>query len=199
MWFTYLLLQDCSWRVVGRLRLLCWRQVVWAGCCLVSFCWCLARWGDCGWQIAHLDYHKILCSWYRYWQQIVLVVVMLRQLLLAEHLFYWLLSVEQIVCVEHLHISLDDYSWYKTVLWIRIRIRIRIKVISWIRICINLQMTSQNVWNMSLFEHLNTFSRFWTCIWLGSWSRSVSASASKWQAGTGSGSESKWCGSATLV
>ncbi len=32
----------------------------------------------------------------------------------------------------------------------KIRIRIRIKVISWIRI--NLQMTSQNVWNMSLFE-----------------------------------------------
>ncbi len=26
-------------------------------------------------------------------------------------------------------------------------------VISWIRICINLQMPSQNVWNMSLFEH----------------------------------------------
>ena len=47
------------------------------------------------------------------------------------------------------------------VLWIRIRIklkgriRIRIKVISWIRIRIRftLQMTSQNAWNMSLFEH----------------------------------------------
>ncbi len=40
---------------------------------------------------------------------------------------------------------------------IKIRIRIRIKVISWIRcrfrIRINLQMTRQNVWNMSLFEH----------------------------------------------
>ncbi len=43
----------------------------------------------------------------------------------------------------------------------RIWVRIRIKVISWIRIriLINLQMTSQNVWNltmeycMSLFEH----------------------------------------------
>jgi hypothetical protein len=37
---------------------------------------------------------------------------------------------------------------------IRICIRIRIKVISWIRnwIHINLQMASQNVWNMSLFE-----------------------------------------------
>jgi hypothetical protein len=40
-----------------------------------------------------------------------------------------------------------------------LRTRIRIKVISWIqiRICINLQMTSQNVWNMeyrmSLYEH----------------------------------------------
>ncbi len=33
------------------------------------------------------------------------------------------------------------------------RSRIHIKVISWIRIRINLQMTSQNVWNMSLFEH----------------------------------------------
>jgi hypothetical protein len=34
-------------------------------------------------------------------------------------------------------------------------IRICIKVISWIRIRIriNLQMTSQNVWDMSLFEH----------------------------------------------
>jgi hypothetical protein len=36
---------------------------------------------------------------------------------------------------------------------IKIWIRIRIKVISWIRIRISLQMTSQNVWNMSLFEH----------------------------------------------
>jgi hypothetical protein len=33
------------------------------------------------------------------------------------------------------------------------RIRIRIEVISWIRIRINLQMTSQNVWNASLCEH----------------------------------------------
>jgi hypothetical protein len=29
----------------------------------------------------------------------------------------------------------------------------RIKVISWIRVRINLQMTSQNVWNLSLFKH----------------------------------------------
>jgi hypothetical protein len=38
---------------------------------------------------------------------------------------------------------------------IKIRIRIRINVISWIwnRIRINSQMTSQNVWNMSLFGH----------------------------------------------
>jgi hypothetical protein len=39
----------------------------------------------------------------------------------------------------------------------KISILIRIKVISWlqnrIRIRINLQMTSQNVWNMSLIEH----------------------------------------------
>jgi hypothetical protein len=33
------------------------------------------------------------------------------------------------------------------------RIRIRIKVISWIRIRINLQITRQNIWNMSLFKH----------------------------------------------
>jgi hypothetical protein len=41
------------------------------------------------------------------------------------------------------------------VFWIRIRIRVHIIVISWlgnrIQIRINLQMTSQNVWNMSLF------------------------------------------------
>jgi hypothetical protein len=39
--------------------------------------------------------------------------------------------------------------------WIRIRInlQIRIKVISWFRIRINLQMMSQNVRNRSLFEH----------------------------------------------
>ncbi len=37
----------------------------------------------------------------------------------------------------------------------QIKIRIRIKVTSWIRIRIriNLQMTSQSVWNMSIFEH----------------------------------------------
>jgi hypothetical protein len=44
-------------------------------------------------------------------------------------------------------------------MWIRIRIklkgriRIRIKVLSWTRIRIYLQMTSQYVWNMGLFEH----------------------------------------------
>jgi hypothetical protein len=36
---------------------------------------------------------------------------------------------------------------------IKLRIWIRIKGISLIRIRITLQMTSQNVWNMSLFEH----------------------------------------------
>ncbi len=68
----------------------------------------------------------------------------------------------------------------------RIRIQIRILVTSriQIRIRINLQMTSQNVLNMSLFEH---FSSFWAFIWkLGS------ESASKWQAGSRSGSASKW-------
>jgi hypothetical protein len=41
----------------------------------------------------------------------------------------------------------------------QIKIRIRIKVISWIwngnGIRINLQMKSQNVWNMSLFSHFS--------------------------------------------
>jgi hypothetical protein len=36
---------------------------------------------------------------------------------------------------------------------IRIRIWSRVKVISWIRIRINLQMTSKNLWKMRLFEH----------------------------------------------
>jgi hypothetical protein len=44
-------------------------------------------------------------------------------------------------------------AWIRINLTRRIRIRIRIKVISWIRIRISLQMTSQNVRNMSLFEH----------------------------------------------
>jgi hypothetical protein len=52
----------------------------------------------------------------------------------------------------------DPHPHQKKIM-IRIRIRIRIKVISWIRnrilICINLQMTSQNVWNMSRFEHFS--------------------------------------------
>jgi hypothetical protein len=38
---------------------------------------------------------------------------------------------------------------YPAVLWIRIHA----KVIRWIRIRIHLEMTSQNVWKMSLFEH----------------------------------------------
>jgi hypothetical protein len=33
-----------------------------------------------------------------------------------------------------------------------ILIRIRIKLISWLRIRINFEMTSQNVWNVSVFE-----------------------------------------------
>jgi hypothetical protein len=45
----------------------------------------------------------------------------------------------------------------KVISWIRIRInlQIRIKVISWFRIRINLQMMSQNVRNRSLFEHFS--------------------------------------------
>ncbi len=94
-----------------------------------------------------------------------------------QNICFLLLSVVQIVCAVHSHISLADYSWYKAVLWmriwwiriklkVRIRIRIRIKVISRIRIRIrtNLQMTSQNIWNMRLFEHLHTFSKFWACL-----------------------------------
>ena len=53
--------------------------------------------------------------------------------------------------------------WIRIRIWIRIdqyqieryhrRIRNCIKVIKWIRIRINLQMTSQIVWKMSLFDH----------------------------------------------
>jgi hypothetical protein len=50
-------------------------------------------------------------------------------------------------------IMFTTYHILVAVLWIRIRI----KVIGWIRnriwIHINLQMTGQNVWYMSLFEH----------------------------------------------
>jgi hypothetical protein len=48
-----------------------------------------------------------------------------------------------------------DPHLHQIKIWIRIRIRICIKLISWIRIRIriNLQMTSQKVLKMSLFEH----------------------------------------------
>jgi hypothetical protein len=63
-------------------------------------------------------------------------------------------------------------AWIRIKLKGRIRIRIkvmswsriRVKVISWIRIPIriNLQMTSQNEWKMSLFEHIFKISSlFW--------------------------------------
>ncbi len=73
-------------------------------------------------------------------------------------------------------------KFFFSLLWIRIRIifriRILIKVISWIRIRINLQITSQNVWNMSLFRAF---------IWeLGSGSRSGSG----WKVVSGSVSAS---------
>ncbi len=100
-----------------------------------------------------------------------------------------------------------------TVLWIRMRIRIRIILVTWIRIRIasasnkirigikvmswiwnrnriliriNLQITSQTVWNMSLFS---TFSRVWAFIWkLGSGSGSGFGSASGWKVGSESAS-----------
>ncbi len=49
--------------------------------------------------------------------------------------------------------SVVDPDRIKSTGRIRIRIRIHIIVISWIRIRIDLQMTSQTVWNKSLFEH----------------------------------------------
>ncbi len=55
----------------------------------------------------------------------------------------------------------------------RIRVRIRIMVISWIRIRINLQITSKNVWSMSLFEHFFKVLSFYL-------EASPSGSASKW-------------------
>jgi hypothetical protein len=57
----------------------------------------------------------------------------------------------------------------------KFRIRIRIKVISWIQIRIILQMTSQNVWNVSLFfcslfKGLSLYleARIWIRIWIRS-------------------------------
>jgi hypothetical protein len=60
----------------------------------------------------------------------------------------------------------------------QMKIRIRIKVISWIRnrIRINSQMTNQNAWNVNLFEHffkelsLYLEARIWIriCIWVKS-------------------------------
>jgi hypothetical protein len=70
------------------------------------------------------------------------------------------------------------------VLWIRIHI----KVISWIRIRINFQITSQNVWNMSLFEHLlNVLSLYLEArIQIGIKLTSSSWIRTKRQAGSGS-------------
>ncbi len=47
------------------------------------------------------------------------------------------------------------FKTYCTAKWVKavLRIRIHIKLKGRIRIRINFQMTSQNVWNMSLFEH----------------------------------------------
>ncbi len=70
----------------------------------------------------------------------------------------------------------------------RIQIPIRIKVISWIRIRIriNLQMTSQNVWNISLFElFLKVLSFYLEARNRSKW-KVGSGSASKWKAGSGS-------------
>jgi hypothetical protein len=50
------------------------------------------------------------------------------------------------------------------VLWIRLRIRI--KVISWIRILINLQVASQNVENMILIEHIIKVLNFYLEAWI---------------------------------
>ncbi len=49
-----------------------------------------------------------------------------------------------------------DTVLYHAVLWIPIRIKLkgRIELIGWIRIRFNLQLTSQNLRNMSLSEHL---------------------------------------------
>ncbi len=53
----------------------------------------------------------------------------------------------------------QKFKWMQPGFWFRTRIkleggiRIRLKVLSWILIRINLHMTSQNVWTMSLYEH----------------------------------------------
>ncbi len=63
------------------------------------------------------------------------------------------------ICIKlkgrtRIRISINARSW--------IRICIHIKVISWFQIRINLQMTSLNVWKMSLLEN---FIFFWAFIW----------------------------------
>ncbi len=67
------------------------------------------------------------------------------------------LSLSKILSVLWIRISIKSKGRMRIRIWIRVKviswIRIRIKVISWIRILINFQMTSQNAWNMSLFEH----------------------------------------------
>ncbi len=71
---------------------------------------------------------------------------------------------------------------------IRIRIQIRINAISWSRIRINMQMTSQNVWKLRLFEHffkvLSLYSR--ACPGSGTAAKRKAASGS---AGGGRGYE----------
>ena len=72
--------------------------------------------------------------------------------------------------------------------WFRIklngRIRIRIKVISWIRI--NLQIKAK-LYGVSVWTYVSTFSRFWAFLRI---SKLGSGSASKWKLGSGSESAS---------
>ncbi len=76
-------------------------------------------------------------------------------------------------------------AWIRITLKDGIRIRIHIRVISWIRIRINLQMTSQNVWKKSLFEH------WFKALSLYLEARFGSRTASKWKVGSRSVSASK--------
>jgi len=93
---------------------------------------------------------------------------------------------------------------------VRIRIRISIKVICWIPVRINLQMTSKmyGIWvYLSIWAFFQGFESLfgswdtdpgWICIKVKV--GSGSGYASKWQAGSvfAFGSASKWCGSTTL-
>jgi hypothetical protein len=63
---------------------------------------------------------------------------------MTDILFYWRHSK----IPRHINNIFKYIFYYPVTHQIKIRIRIRLKVTSWILIRINLQMTSQNLWNI---------------------------------------------------